>query len=74
MLQALGYRFLNADGLSVVARGQVLSEINSIDSALAHPAIKEARFTVACDVDNPFYGTNGMLLMCMDLKKGQPTE
>ena len=59
MLQALGYRFLNADGLSVGYGGQVLSEINSIDSALAHPAIKEARFTVACDVDNPFYGTNG---------------
>jgi len=31
----------------------------SLDSTCVHPALNSCRFTVACDVQNPFYGPEG---------------
>lgn len=66
MLQALGFRFLNKAGeelggieKGIALCGALMSEVTSIDSSSIHPAIKESRFTAACDVRNPFFGTNG---------------
>lgn len=66
MLQALGYRFLNKAGekIGCIERnfpmnGASLCDVASIDSSHIHPAIKETRFTAACDVQNPFCGKNG---------------
>lgn len=61
MLQALGFRFFNTSGteLDCMACGKHLIEIASIDSSSVHPALKEAHFTAACDVRNPFTGTDG---------------
>lgn len=60
MLQALGFRFLNATGKEVnIGCGQVLAQIASIDTHSIHPALQVAHFTVACDVDNPFHGPEG---------------
>lgn len=60
MLQALGFRLLNKEGQELgTANGSTLSEVAQIDSESFHPALKHSRFTVACDVENPFYGLSG---------------
>ncbi|MDR0795590.1 MAG: glycerate kinase [Tannerella sp.] len=59
MLQALGYRFFDQTGNELGQGGQILEQIDSIDSSNAHPALKESIFTIACDVNNPFSGENG---------------
>lgn len=59
MLQALGFRFLDKIGNTLGTGGAIMSEVTSIDFQHIHPALQEASFTVACDVDNPFYGPQG---------------
>jgi len=59
MLQALGYRFLDKAGHTLGTGGQTMIEVADIDSSHIHPALKEAHFTVACDVHNPFFGAEG---------------
>lgn len=60
MLQALGFRFSDKEGKEVgTGRGEVLIKVAHIDSTCVHPALNSCRFTVACDVQNPFYGPEG---------------
>lgn len=59
MLQALGFRFFNQSGEILGKGGEILDQVTSIDISTAHPALKDARFTIACDVRNPFCGPEG---------------
>lgn len=59
MLQALGFRFLDTDGQTLGQGGEILGKITSIDTSQKHPLLKYAKFTVACDVQNPFFGPEG---------------
>lgn len=59
ILSALGFRFLDCNGEELAPKGKNLGLICSIDSSKAMPQISECRFTVACDVDNPFFGPTG---------------
>lgn len=60
MAQALGYRFMDADGIEITDRGgRMLSSINRIDASHVEPKLKEASLRVACDVTNPLTGPNG---------------
>lgn len=59
MLQALGFRFLDKAGSELGQGGQILEQIYSIDKSNVLPQLQEVRFTVACDVNNPFSGENG---------------
>ncbi len=63
LLQALGYRFLDRQGIvlgqSTGMCGADLSQVANIDTTHVHPALAETRFTAACDVRNPFVGING---------------
>lgn len=59
MLQALGFRFLDAQGNNVSFGAQGLKDLASIDASQAMTELKECTFTVACDVNNPLTGTNG---------------
>lgn len=59
MLQALGFRFLDKRGNLLGTGGKIMSKVASIDTSAVHPALKEARFTIACDVRNPFCGPDG---------------
>lgn len=66
MLQALGFRFLDETGRDLSALhpqqkmcGALLSEVASIDTTSVHPALRESRFTAACDVRNPLTGPYG---------------
>lgn len=54
LLQALGARFLDKDGAVLGKGGEILHRIAAIDFSSVHPALKDTRFTIACDVRNPF--------------------
>lgn len=59
MLQALGFKFLDAEGREVAGCGEALERIVTIDDSGAMPELSEAEFVVACDVTNPLYGRQG---------------
>jgi glycerate 2-kinase len=59
MAAALGYRFLDAEGRELDGSGGALSRIESIDASRAHPRLKAARISAACDVSNPLTGPMG---------------
>ena len=76
MLQALGFRFRdrygNELGKAQPMCGQLLSEIAVIESSTALPALREARFTAACDVCNPFFGPEGAACVFAPQKGADP--
>lgn len=59
MLEALGYRFMDAEGNVLKGRGESLGKIRHIDSSNAVEGLKDSIFIVACDVDSPFCGPKG---------------
>ena len=59
MLQALGYRFTDAQGCVLHGCGESLEKVASIDASSASPALMESEFIVACDVEAPLYGPKG---------------
>lgn len=58
-LNALGIRFLDHQGKELSPIGKSLKAIKSIDERSRHHALKESEFILACDVSNPFSGTQG---------------
>ena len=59
MLQALGFRLLDASGDDIPRGGEGLASLARIERAGALPALADCRFRVACDVANPLCGPNG---------------
>ena len=72
MLQALGFRFLDAAGRELGTGGKIMRAVAGVDRSAVHPALKEARFTVACDVRNPFYGPEGAAYVFAPQKGASP--
>ncbi len=59
MAKALGFRFVDSNNKEVKGTGEDLINICSIDSSNINSKLKEIKFEIACDVNNPLYGTNG---------------
>lgn len=59
MLQALGYRFLDKNGQELGVGGRIMEEVAGIDASAVLPELAASRFTVICDVNNPFCGPDG---------------
>jgi len=59
MLQALGVRLLDADGLDVEPGGAALARLARIDVSSIDARIAASEFHIACDVSNPLTGPNG---------------
>lgn len=59
MLAALGARFYDKDGNVLTPSGENMTRTAKIDLGALDKRLAEAQFTVACDVDNPLYGTRG---------------
>ena len=74
MLSALGIRFLDKSGNTLEPKGENLIHITSIDDSLLHPALQESSFTIACDVNNPFYGPQGAAFVYAPQKGASPDE
>lgn len=74
MLQALGWRFYDEEGSLLPAGGGYLDKIARIDGALADVRLREARFKVAYDVDNPLYGPDGAAAVFGPQKGASPLQ
>lgn len=59
MLQALGVRFGDTQGIEIGFGGKALADIHQIDMRGLDPRLSQVEFEVACDVDNPLCGENG---------------
>jgi len=59
MLQALGYELLDAEGSQAAFGAKGLKGIEQIRDFNVPAALKESRFSVACDVNNPLCGPRG---------------
>jgi glycerate kinase len=57
--QALGYRFLAANGVELPPGGAALARLHRIDASGAHPGIAGTRILGATDVTNPLLGHEG---------------
>lgn len=72
MLQALGYRFLDKQGNVLGQGGEMMGKVAHIDISQKHRMLKNTHFTVACDVQNPFYGPNGAAFVFAPQKGATP--
>ena len=72
MLEALGYRFLDADGNELSGIGASLSKVCRIDDSRVLQAVRESEFIVACDVDSPLYGPDGAAYVFAPQKGADP--
>lgn len=72
MLEALGYRFLDAEGNVLPGRGESLGRIGSVVTDRCHPALADSDFVVACDVDAPLYGPDGAAFVFAPQKGAGP--
>lgn len=59
MLQALGVKLLDKNGMDIPSGANGLLQLESIDITGMDPRLKQAQFRVACDVSNPLCGENG---------------
>ncbi|WP_067847093.1 glycerate kinase [Nocardia lijiangensis] len=59
LLRTLGVRVLDAEGRELPTGGGALVRAAQVDRTGLHPKAAAARFTLACDVDNPLLGPNG---------------
>ena len=60
MLQALGFRFYDIDDQEIIdGCGGRLQDVARIDDTGVMDTVRQCRFTVACDVDTPFCGSEG---------------
>ena len=59
LARALGVRFLDENGEELPGRGKDLERVKTIDVSGLDPRVKDAAFTVMCDVTNPLCGEHG---------------
>ncbi len=60
MAQALGFRFLDENGIEITERGgRILPRIQTVDTSAVYPQLAKANIRVACDVTNPLTGPQG---------------
>lgn len=59
LLSALGYRFPDTDGKPLCGCGASLKDIARIDDSNVPAFVRDADYTIICDVDAPFCGPNG---------------
>ncbi|MBF9296753.1 glycerate kinase [Mammaliicoccus sciuri] len=59
LLQALGYQFLDKNGVDIPLGAEHIHNIVTIDESNVMPQIHDVKFEIACDVTNPFVGKQG---------------
>ena len=74
LLAALGYRFLDKRGEELPPVGESLGKIARVDGSSANKLLCETSFTIACDVNNPFYGSRGAAVVYAPQKGASSDE
>jgi glycerate kinase len=59
MLQALGFAFLDDKGQPIPLGAKGIEHLQSISADGVAPELKNCKFRIACDVNNPLCGENG---------------
>ena len=60
MLQAMGFRFYDANEKEILhCCGGTMQDIVRIDDSHVPDSVRQSTFTIACDVDTPFCGSEG---------------
>lgn len=72
MARALGYRFLDEQGNELRGVGSDLSCLVHIDDSEVITELRNIKFEVACDVDNPLFGINGAAYIYSPQKGATP--
>ena len=74
MANALGYLFFDENGKELKPIGGNLMAVRKVDASKIHPKLGEVKFKVACDVSNPFHGSNGAAKIYAEQKGASPEE
>ncbi|WP_252501744.1 glycerate kinase [Sporosarcina sp. Marseille-Q4943] len=74
ILQALGMRLLNKEGIELPKGGGGLEHIHSIDREKWDVRIAESEFLIASDVKNPFVGSDGASAVFGPQKGATPAD
>lgn len=74
MLQALGLRILNEDGAEIGSGAAALTHAHRLDYSALHPAVRDATFVLAGDVDNPLLGPHGAAAVFAPQKGASPRQ
>lgn len=74
ILKALGYQFFDHHGNELPHGGLALQDLAYIDDNHVSEKVKEAKFQIACDVNNPFIGSNGASHIFGPQKGATPEE
>jgi glycerate kinase len=74
MAEALGVRFLDADGDALPGIGASLEAIADIDLSGLDPRIEQTTIEAVCDVENPLFGPNGAATVYAPQKGATPTQ
>ncbi len=72
LLQALGFRFFDAENRPVHGCGENLQKIVRIDTQEVMPELAACRFHIACDVTNPLAGPMGAAYVYAPQKGATP--
>jgi glycerate 2-kinase len=59
LLQALGVRWLDAEGAALPPGGEVLTRLARVDVSRLDPRLRATEIVLACDVDAPLLGPTG---------------
>ncbi len=59
MMQALGFEFLDKNGVPVSIGGKYVADIADVKTDNVYHKLKDCNFRIACDVDNPLCGERG---------------
>lgn len=71
---ALGVRFFDKENNELSPLPENLIKIQTIDTSLLHPALRESNFTILCDVTNPLTGPSGATNVFGPQKGGSPEQ
>jgi glycerate kinase len=74
MAAALGFRFLDKNGVAVEPVGASLQDIVTIDTGGLDPRIQTTRIDAACDVTNPLTGDHGAAKVYAPQKGATPNQ
>jgi glycerate kinase len=74
MAQAVGVRLLDQEGRDLRPGGAALLDLAAIDMSGLDPAVRDASFSVATDVDNPLVGAQGASAVYGPQKGASPEE
>ena len=69
---ALGVQFRDKAGRALEGCGESLENIDEVDATNLHAGMREASFTIFCDVDNPLYGKRGAAFVFAPQKGASP--